>query len=172
MNVSYEEAVQRGWLTPADVPKAAKRPRGKNREAEGEEQAELIRQFRARYPAIGDLLIHIPNGGSRKNAFEGWRMKQQGVRAGVSDLFLPVARGRYFGLWLEFKAAPPNNAVVSNSQQVWVDLMREQSYQAEICLGVAAALEVLDAYLRQPVPAAVSPDKPSRTNPSAREELG
>ncbi|MEX3984148.1 VRR-NUC domain-containing protein [Paraburkholderia sp. EG287A] len=152
MRLSYEEALRRGLIKPADVPAVAKkvrRSKGK-REIEGDEQTELIAQFRERYPDEGPLLIHIPNGGSRKNSFEGWRLKQQGVRAGVSDLFLPVARGGFFGLWIEFKAAPPNDAEPSESQLEWLDLMREQGYQAELCLGVDAALAVLDAYMVLP----------------------
>lgn len=152
MRVSYEEALRRGLIKPEDVPAAAKKVRrGKGkREIEGDEQTELIAQFRERYPVEGPLLIHIPNGGSRKNAFEGWRLKQQGVRAGVSDLFLPVARGGFFGLWIEFKAAPPNDAEPSDAQLEWLDLMRGQGYQADLCLGVGAALAVLEAYMVLP----------------------
>ncbi|RQR65348.1 VRR-NUC domain-containing protein [Burkholderia sp. Bp9125] len=154
MHVSYEEAVRRGWVKPDAVPageKKAGRPRKGKREAEGEEQAELLRQFRALYPVDGELLIHIPNGGSRKNAFEGWRLKQQGVRAGVSDLLLPIARGGYFGLWIEFKAAPPNDAEPTEAQLEWLALMRARNYRAELCLGVAAALQVLVDYMSLPL---------------------
>jgi len=147
MQISYAEAVKRGWVAPSEVPAASKPRGGKKAELEGEEQAELIERFRLKYPQLGPLLIHIPNGGSRKNAFEGWRLKRQGVRAGVSDLFLPVARGAHHGLWIEFKAAPPNDAVVSDSQKEWLDLMRQQGYRAELCRGVAEAMGVLDNYL-------------------------
>ncbi|KVP17438.1 hypothetical protein WJ84_03635 [Burkholderia ubonensis] len=137
-------------MKPEDVPKKALPSRARKNEAEGEEQAQLIKQFRAEYPDIGELLIHIPNGGYRKNAFEGWRLKEQGVRAGVSDLFLPVARGGFFGLWIEFKAAPPNDAAVSDKQKEWVELMQAQGYSAHVCLGVAAAMKVLAEYLALP----------------------
>lgn len=152
MNVSYEEAVRRGWVKAEDVPKAARPTKARKAELEGQEQAELVKQFRLLFPAEGPLLIHIPNGGSRKNAYEGWRLKEQGVRAGVSDLLLPVARGGFFGLWIEFKAAPPNDAVVSDSQKDWVELMRAQGYRAEICRGVQEALAVLKHYLSLPTP--------------------
>lgn len=147
MNVSFDEAVRRGWVKAEDVPKAARPSKARKAELEGMEQAELIKQFRLLFPAEGPLLIHIPNGGSRKNAYEGWRLKEQGVRAGVSDLLLPVARGGFFGLWIEFKAAPPNDAVVSDSQKDWVELMRAQGYRAEVCRGVQEALSVLKHYL-------------------------
>lgn len=144
MKVSYAVAVQHGWVTPKDVPKGTK---VRKAELEGKEQAELIVIFRAKYPALGELLIHIPNGGSRKNAYEGWRLKAQGVRAGVSDLFLPVSRKGFHGLWIEFKAAPPNNAPISPGQKDWLTLMTAQGYAAHLCLGVDASMKVIDDYL-------------------------
>lgn len=151
MRISVKDALKNGWIDPDQAP-AQKNlvSKAKKGELEGEEQAQLIHQFRALYPAEGHLLIHIPNGGARKNAFEGWRLKQQGVRAGVSDLFLPIARGGYHGLWIEFKAAPPNDAQVSDSQKEWVALMQGQGYQALVCKGVAEAMQVLVSYMRAP----------------------
>lgn len=149
-SLSWEEAVRLNWVKPEDVPAAAKRTQSGKRDVEGKEQSELIKRFRELYPSVADLLIHIPNGGSRKNAFEGWRLKEQGVRAGVSDLLLTVARGGYFGLWIEFKAEPPNDAVVSESQKEWIAMMREQGYRAQVCLGAAAALKVIAEYLASP----------------------
>lgn len=150
MRVSHSEAVKRGWIKKEDVPDSELENTPRRGEIEGEEQAVLVEEFRARHPMFGSLLIHIPNGGSRKNAFEGYRLKRQGVRAGVSDLLLPVARGGYFGLWIEFKAEPPNNAAISPSQKEWVQLMLDQGYQAVFCLGVEAAMKVLTDYLDSP----------------------
>lgn len=151
MRISHAEALKRGWVESKDVPSEALRGEKPRRgEIEGEEQCVVVEEFRARFPVHGELLIHIPNGGSRKNAFEGYRLKRQGVRAGVSDLLLPVARGGYFGLWIEFKATPPNDAAVSASQQEWVDLMLAEGYQAQVCLGIDAAMCVLLEYMAQP----------------------
>ena len=44
-----------------------------------------------RFPELA-LLYHVPNGGSRKKA-EAGRFRAEGVKAGVPDLCLPVARG-------------------------------------------------------------------------------
>ena len=49
-----------------------------------------------------DLLHHIPNGGSR-NQLEAANLKRQGVKAGVPDLCLPVARNGKHGLYVEMK---------------------------------------------------------------------
>ena len=145
MNISFDEAVQLGWLAASEVPKTKSKAR--KSDLEGAEQADLLKEFRLNFPEFGPLLIHIPNGGSRKNAYEGWRLKEQGVRAGVSDLFLPVSRKGFHGLWIEFKAAPPNDAAISLPQKEWVTLMLRQGYHAEICKGAPAAMATLRTYL-------------------------
>ena len=50
-------------------------------------------EIRSRWPELA-LLYHIPNGGTR-DAIEGRHLKQQGVKRGVPDLCLPVARENY-----------------------------------------------------------------------------
>ena len=52
-------------------------------------------------PELG-LLYAIPNGGKRaiKTAIA---LKAQGVKSGVPDMCLPVARGAYHGLYIELK---------------------------------------------------------------------
>lgn len=71
---------------------------------EAEEQTELFawaELLRGRFPELR-LLYHVPNGGSR-NRIEAARLQAQGVKAGVPDLCLPVARGKYHGLYIELK---------------------------------------------------------------------
>lgn len=57
---------------------------------------------------VADYLIHIPNGaylgGSpRQRAFQMHRLKQQGLKPGVSDYLLAIPGLRGAGLWLELK---------------------------------------------------------------------
>lgn len=159
LRVTEEEAVARGWIKPDTVitiksdsknsnnKKTSTKKTISKREIEGEEQASLIAWFSQNYPNIAHLLIHIPNGGYRKNAFEGWRLKQQGVRKGVSDLFLAMPSKDYHGLWVEFKAAPPNNAKPSEEQLFWLSEMKKQGYAAHLCLGEKEAKKVIIDYI-------------------------
>ena len=161
MRITTKEALARGWIssdsvkpvstTPATSGKPSSGRAPNKRDVEGQEQAQVIKMFRARYGDLGALLIHIPNGGSRKNAFEGWRLKEQGVRAGVSDLFLPIARGGFHGLWLEFKAGAPYTAAVTPQQKQWLALMTEQGYCAHLCIGIEEAFSTLENYMALPV---------------------
>lgn len=118
---------------------------------ESKEQVLLINNFRLLYPADSIYLIHVPNGGSRKDAIEGARLKQQGVRAGVSDLFLSLPAyingTLYHGFWMEFKATPPNDAKVSDKQKEWLDAVSASGYYARVGLGLNSGLDMLIEYM-------------------------
>ena len=90
-----------------------------------------------------DLVIHIPNGGKR-NAREAAHLKRQGVRAGVSDLFLPVARRGKHGLWIEMKAGKNRP---TTAQLEWMADMKTQGYGVSVCYSCEEAQGVLLDYL-------------------------
>ncbi len=72
------------------------------------------------------------------------------MKAGIPDLVLPMARGGYFGLYIEFKATPPNDAEVSASQHARIRMLNEQGYLAIVCRGHFDAMEQIRAYVRLP----------------------
>ena len=73
-------------------PVRAKKPRAKPVDREGPEQAALMEEIALRYPDVFELIYHVPNGGHRhKKVAE--KLKDQGVKAGIPDLVLPMARG-------------------------------------------------------------------------------
>lgn len=113
---------------------------------EGMEQAALFNWLRVRHPVAASLAYHVPNGGHRMKAVAA-KLKAQGVKAGVSDIVLPMARGGFFGLYIEFKASAPNSAVVSQSQRDFLHDVGQQGYKAVVCRGLDDAIKVIDAYL-------------------------
>jgi len=120
--------------------------RAKPIDREGLEQAALLRELALRYPLAAELIYHVPNGGHRVKAVAA-KLKAQGVRAGVPDLVLPMARGGYFGLYIEFKAKPPYDAEVSANQQAFINKLNGQGYLAVVCRGHIDAFEAIRAYL-------------------------
>lgn len=88
-------------------------------------------------------VFHIPNGGSRHPA-EAAHLKAQGVRAGVPDLCIPVARGGYHALYIEMKAPKGR---VSEKQREWLALLREQGSCALVCYGADNAIKAIEAYM-------------------------
>jgi len=94
------------------------------------------------YPELR-LLHHIPNGGKRTKA-EAARFKAAGVKAGVPDICLPVARHGFHGLYIELKA---KKGKVSDHQANWIFALQQQGYQAVVCYGAEAATDVIRVYL-------------------------
>lgn len=95
-----------------------------------------------RYPEL-ELLFHIPNGGKR-DAREAARFKRMGVKAGVPDLFLPVPRNIYHGLWVEMKA--PQGKLTPNQKRM-LEQLASQGYKAAVCYGWEEATQVIKSYL-------------------------
>jgi len=125
-----------------------KKPGAKRIDREGREQAALMREIELRYPEVFELIYHVPNGGHRhKKVAE--KLKDQGVKAGIPDLVLPMARGGYFGMYIEFKATV-DPAPVSPSQQACIRRLNDQGYLAIVCQGHFDAMEQLRAYLLLP----------------------
>jgi hypothetical protein len=116
---------------------------------EGTEQKMLFDWLRLQHPQAYKLAFHVPNGGHRLKAVAA-KMKGQGVKAGVSDIVLPMARGGHFGLYIEFKATPPHDSVVSVSQQAFLQGVEMQGYMAIVCRGLQAAMDVINGYLALP----------------------
>ena len=113
---------------------------------EGNEQEALFRWAnfaRDRLPEL-ELLHHIPNGGSR-NKLEAANLKRQGVKAGVPDLCLPVARGNQHGLYIEMKAGKNKP---TEKQEEWISALRGQGYAVEVCYGWEEAAETITKYLK------------------------
>lgn len=97
------------------------------------------------YPAL-KWLHHIPNGGQRNKA-EAARFKAQGVKAGVSDLFLPAAHSGYFGLYIEMKYGKNKP---SDQQQEFMHDMLLAGYKTEVAYSAEEAVNILRAYLQEP----------------------
>lgn len=125
-----------------------KKPGAKRVDREGPEQAALMREIQLRYPEAYELLYHVPNGGHRLKEVAA-KLKAQGVKAGIPDLVLTMARGGYFGLYIEFKATV-DPAPISSSQQACIRRLNDQGYLAVVCQGHFDAMECLRAYLALP----------------------
>ncbi len=90
-----------------------------------------------------DMLYHIPNGGKR-DKLEAARLKLEGVKAGVPDLCLPVARGGYHGLYIELKAG---RNTATPLQRQWITALEREGYAAAVCTGWERSAATLIDYL-------------------------
>lgn len=110
-------------------------------------QVEVFRTLaynEAEHPEL--KLIHaIPNGGHRNKATAG-KLKAEGVRSGVSDVFVPIPSPvtGHTGLYLELKVpgGKPTEAQLEFQQRV-----REQGFAATVTRSVDETLERLELHL-------------------------
>ena len=110
---------------------------------EDREQAAVIQWAEyesARLPGV-NMIYAIPNGGSR-NKLEAVNLKRQGVKAGVPDLCLPVARGGFHGLYIEMKRREGGR--LSDHQREWLTRLQAQGYAAVVCKGFDEAVTAIE----------------------------
>ncbi len=94
------------------------------------------------YPALY-LMFAIPNGGERNKIVAG-NLKAEGVKAGVLDIFLPVSRGGFHGLFIEMKVKPNKPTTEQKEFQAAVEL---QGYATVVCYSWVEAAMSIERYM-------------------------
>ena len=124
--------------------------------SEDGEQAALFCWARNEINAGRHLMLEwmfaIPNGGSRgSNKADamavGGRLKATGVKAGVSDIFLPWPIHNANGLFIEMKRADGKPSDVSKAQREFGEAMQANGYGFVVCYGWEQARDVILMYL-------------------------
>jgi hypothetical protein len=118
---------------------------------EGDQQAAIIRwadEQCATHPEL-DLLNASLNGiklggSSKQRARTIAKAKREGMRVGYPDLFLPVARNGWHGLFIELKH---RRNKPTPEQVQWLDRLTEQGYLATACWEAHDAINVISEYL-------------------------
>lgn len=125
----------------------APQPKRKNKDLEHILQVQLMEW--ASHPASWacfpelELLHAIPNGGKRDGRTAA-KLKNEGVKSGVPDLFLPAAASGYHGLYIEMKTP---EGKTSERQNHFIKLLRAQEYAVVVCRSHLDARNILIDYL-------------------------
>ena len=116
---------------------------------EHEEQVALFQwaeMAQAEWPELA-MLFAVPNGGYRPMTTAA-QLRDEGVKPGVPDCCLPVARGRWHSLWLELKRANRTNHP-TELQQEWIERLRVYGHMVVVAYGAQEAIYAIKAYLAQ-----------------------
>lgn len=103
---------------------------------------EIVGYYTPKHPELS-LLYHVPNEGKRSK-ITGSILKMQGLKAGVPDLCLPVARGVYHGLYIELKYGKNK---LTDHQKQWLASLSCQGYFTAACWGGDQAFQTILNYL-------------------------
>ncbi len=99
------------------------------------------------YPCLA-WMHAIPNGGQRSKS-QASRLKVEGVKSGVADIFLPVLRGNCAGLYIEMKREDGMPSDVSEDQLAFGAFVTMQGYGWTVAFGWEDAIRILIGYLNQ-----------------------
>lgn len=100
------------------------------------------------------LIYAVPNAAVRSFKLANF-LKGQGMKAGVPDLVLPVARQGLHGLYIEMKpthekikqSGKTPDSVWGTEQRWWHAQLRRVGYGAYVCYGAKDAIRIIERYL-------------------------
>ena len=107
--------------------------------SESEEQIGFLRWFEGRFDGV--WIFHIPNGGHRAISVAK-KMKAEGVKAGVPDLYVPVWK-----LWIEMKRKKGGR--LSPDQKDWIEYLEGIGDTVLVCNGATYASRQVLEFLQE-----------------------
>ncbi len=119
---------------------------GQKTASEHEEQVRLFEVFKinaAKYPEL-DGCFAVPNGGERHVAVAA-KLKSEGVRSGIPDIFIPAPRGNSHGLFVEMKS---RKGSVSKNQAHMMSVLSRCGYACIVAYGWENAWREIEEYLK------------------------
>ncbi len=121
------------------------KPRTKrNAQPEAIEQAKVIAWARANernYPYL--QLLHCSLNGVKMTKAQAGRAIAQGMLSGVPDLFLPVPKNGYHGLFIEMKYGSNK---VTESQEKFLQNAANVGYAISVCYSANEAIKRIEDY--------------------------
>ena len=112
---------------------------------EHQEQVKLFNWARARETTVPALrwLFAVPNGGYRPKA-TAIKMRNEGQKAGVPDVWLPIPKDGWTGLIIEMKIG---KNTPTDKQREWLDQLASFGWLATVCYSCEEAQDVIMEYL-------------------------
>lgn len=107
-------------------------------------QTACVKWFNLQYPEYRGMLLHVPNGGSRKHKIEGHNLRQQGVVAGVADLLLLLPRKGFGCLCIEMKYGRGKQ---SDRQREWEEKVSRYGNLYKVCRSIEEFMDTVNTYL-------------------------
>lgn len=113
------------------------------------EQAHLIgrlMRLEEKYPELA-LIFAVPNGAYKSRAAAA-KFQREGLKSGVPDIVLPVARWPFHGLFVEMKQL---GQYAKPEQRKWQSKLIAQGFASVTCQGDDAAFAVVKRYITREI---------------------
>jgi hypothetical protein len=109
--------------------------------SEHDEQATLF-QFLSYHPNLS-VIFATPNGFYSTPAQKS-KMKQEGLKSGVWDIFVPIPSKGYHGMFLEMKYGKNK---LTDSQKSFGEAVSRRGYKCEVAYSGVEAYKIIIEYL-------------------------
>lgn len=97
-----------------------------------------------KYPLL--CLLHCSLNGVKLSKTQAGIAKAQGMLSGVPDLFLPVPRGKYHGLYIEMKHG--DNTLTEN-QKKFLQNAANVGFAVSVCYSAQEAIKRIEDYYNE-----------------------
>ena len=97
----------------------------------------------AKYPMLE--MLHCSLNGVKLTKTQAVIAKSQGMLSGVPDLFLPVTRGKYHGLYIEMKHG--SNTLTDN-QKKFLQNAANVGFAVSVCYSAQEAIKRIEDYYK------------------------
>lgn len=113
------------------------------RDAEHQLQKACVTWFRLQYPAA--IIYAVPNGGYRHYA-TAVKLNDEGVTAGVPDLFSPEPRKGFHGLYIEMKV---KGNYPTDAQKEMISKLTARGYYVGVCYTLEEFVTLVKNYFNE-----------------------
>lgn len=108
-----------------------------------------------RYPHLD--MLHCSLNGVKLTKTQSSIAKGQGMLSGVPDLFLPVPRQNYHGLYIEMKS---EKGRVTENQHWFLTNAEGLGYKTVVCYSANEAISAIQAYYGKEITKGITQDLP------------
>jgi len=106
-------------------------------------QKAFFHWLRLKMRGVYDVAYAIPNGGQRHIAVAA-KLKAEGVKAGVPDICIPIARHGFNALYIELKTG---KGKATPGQVDFMDKLTQCNNLTVLCRGLDAAIDAIEGYM-------------------------
>jgi hypothetical protein len=106
-------------------------------------QVSYLQWLSLQYPKCFQVTFSIPNSGKRDVRF-ACRLKREGMKAGVPDLFMAYPSIPHHGLFIEFKK---KGGRLSKNQVEFIEPLKKMEYKVIVCYNLETAMQETKEYL-------------------------
>lgn len=104
--------------------------------------ADYYPQLKWMHASLNGAFLH---GDKVERAIQWARLKKQGAKTGVLDVFLPMVMPPYAGLYIEMKRSD-GKGKLTDDQGDFMAYAELQGYKCVVCEGTRAAIQAVKEY--------------------------